>query len=156
MKTLPLLGQHVNRDSSGMSCVQNITGWTALHEAATTDQETVVRHLLMLGASVHTKTREGDTALHKAARWNRLDTVRTLLTAGSDADAVDNVSSPQRIGICLRGMQEAAEAEWAVANYLAGVCSSARICMMCPAFMSPLDFRCLSRITFLLEVSALT
>ncbi|KAK9812247.1 hypothetical protein WJX73_007168 [Symbiochloris irregularis] len=70
---------------------QNITGWTALHEAATTGQEQVIRHLLMLGADVRGKTKEGDTALHKAARWNHLALVQALINAGSDADAVDNL-----------------------------------------------------------------
>ena len=74
-----------------MNAVQNISGWTALHEAACNGRLNVTQTLLHLGADFHSRTNDGDTALHKAARWGRVDIVRMLLLVGSDARARDKV-----------------------------------------------------------------
>lgn len=69
--------------------LQNMTGWTALHEAACNGRLNVTQTLLHLGAHVACRTNEGDTALHKAARWGRVDIVKMLLLVGADPRAKD-------------------------------------------------------------------
>ena len=59
-------------------------GQTALHIAATTNQDAIVEMLLDHGASVHTANRAGLTALHLAIRAGRKRMMELLLDHGSD------------------------------------------------------------------------
>lgn len=87
-----IASHHRPRDlTHSLVLLQNITGWTALHEAACNGRLNVAETLLHLGADVHSRTNDGDTALHKAARWGRVDTVKLLLLVGADARARDKV-----------------------------------------------------------------
>lgn len=79
--------------------LQNLEGWTALHEAACNGNVAVFQHLVHLGANIELVTAEGDTVLHKAARWGRTEVVALLLTVGADTNAVDQVA--YLLGSCL-------------------------------------------------------
>ena len=65
------------------------SGWIALHKAAESGHETVVRTLLKEGAEVAAKDSDGWTALHKAAENGHETVVRLLLKEGADINVED-------------------------------------------------------------------
>jgi hypothetical protein len=68
----------------------NVSGFTALHEAAFAGQYEVIELLLKLGAKVDSRDRNGKTPLMLAAMKGNTACVTALLNAGADPEARDN------------------------------------------------------------------
>jgi len=68
----------------GMEAEVNKTGWTALHYAATTGHNDVVKYLLDHAAYIDAESPNGTTPLMMAARGGHIETVKLLLDEGAD------------------------------------------------------------------------
>jgi ankyrin repeat protein len=67
----------------------DITGWTALHAAATRDHADVVRRLLAVGATVDARSDDDFTPLLNAVSAAR-PVIEALLAAGADVEAQES------------------------------------------------------------------
>jgi ankyrin repeat protein len=67
-------------------------GKTSLMEAATQDDDSIVKLLLGHGANVNLKDKNGWTALHLAALNDRASNIQLLLEGGTSQTETDNVS----------------------------------------------------------------
>lgn len=63
---------------------KNLSGWTALHQAARGRDASYIKFLIERGADVNAKDEAGDTPLIIAMIYGTKDTVECLLDAGAD------------------------------------------------------------------------
>ena len=68
----------------GRGAEVNHPGWTPLHYAASTGQQSVIEYLLEQHAYIDAASKNGTTPLMMAARANRADAARLLVREGAD------------------------------------------------------------------------
>jgi len=80
--------------------------WTALHWAAFTDQQDIIKFLLVRGANVNAKGEFGSTPLHYAAAAGQRELVELLLANGAEVDAKSNSDDTPLHSAANRGARD--------------------------------------------------